>query len=234
MSSAGQHAVIALLVISIAGCADKKPVAAAPPAAAQAPSTDTGKTGAMYPPPLTPTETQPVNTTPPPQPTVAKTEPPPAPPPEPAATKQKPAPTHKQKPSAAKPATTGSGDPPDTPAATTAPAASGTSTGTPAADAPTTVAEGGEPAAASPIGQLSTGDVADQAQIRKDTVDIITNTENGLNAIKRTLNAQDQETANQIKAFLDKARSALKNDDLDGAHTLATKAKVLLDELNKT
>jgi len=234
MNSAGKHAVIAILVISIAGCADKKPVAAAPPAAAQAPSTDTGKTGAMYPPPLTPTETQPVSTEPPPQPTVAKAEPPPPPPPEPAKTKKTPSTTHKQKPSAAKPSTTAPADTMETPAVNAQGATPPATGGTTATDTPTTVAEGGEPAAASPIGQLSTGDVADQAQVRKDTVDLITNTENGVNSIKRTLNAQEQETATQIRTFLRNAKQALSNDDLDGAHTLATKAKVLLDELNKT
>jgi len=55
-----------------------------------------------------------------------------------------------------------------------------------------------------------------------------------VNSIKRTLNAQEQETATQIRTFLRNAKQALSNDDLDGAHTLATKAKVLLDELNKT
>jgi phosphoribosylformimino-5-aminoimidazole carboxamide ribonucleotide (ProFAR) isomerase len=65
-------------------------------------------------------------------------------------------------------------------------------------------------------------------------VDIITTTENGLGGIKRTLTPQEEETVSQIKAFLTKAHEALKNNDLDGAHTLATKAKVLLDELNKT
>jgi hypothetical protein len=233
MNSAGKHAVIALLVISIAGCAEKKTVVT-PPVTAQAPPTDTGKTGAMYPPPLTPTETEPVSTTPPPEPTVAKSEPPPPPPPEPAKTKKTPSTTHKQKPSAAKPAANGAGDSTDTQAANTSTTTTPVTSGTPAAEAPPTVAEGGEPAAASPIGQLSTGDVADQAQARKDTVDLITSTENGLNGIKRTLSSQEQETANQIRTFLKNAKQALSNDDLDGAHTLATKAKVLLDELNKT
>jgi outer membrane biosynthesis protein TonB len=234
MNSAGKHAVIVLLGISIAGCTEKKPVVATPPPHAQAPATpNAGKAGAMYPPPLTPTQPEPETTTPPPAPTVAKTETPPPPAPEPAKTK-KPATTKKTKPSAAKPANAT-----DKPAdATDTPATPGTSAAnapaTPPANSATTVAEGGEPAAISPIGELSTGDVAGQAQTRKDTVDIITGTESGVDGIKRTLTAQEQETVAQIRAFLNKAREALKTDDLDGAHTLATKAKVLLDELNKT
>ena len=41
--------------------------------------------------------------------------------------------------------------------------------------------------------------------------------------------AQEQETVNQIKGFLTKAKTALTNQDFDGASVLATKAKVLLD-----
>ena len=51
--------------------------------------------------------------------------------------------------------------------------------------------------------------------------------------MKRSLTSQEQETVNQIKDFLSKARQALSIDDLDGAKNLATKAKVLLDELTK-
>jgi hypothetical protein len=234
MNSAGKHAVIALLVISIAGC-DEKKTKTVPPAQAQAPSIDAGKAGAMYPPPLTSTQPQPETPPPAPAPTVAKTAPPPPPPPPPAKTKKTTG-THKpSKPAAAKPAGSTSGDSTDT-SATSAqtPATTGSSTQTATPDLPGEIAASGEPAAASPIGQLSTGDAAEQAQTRKETVDIITNTENGLNNIKRTLNAQELETANQIRTFLTKAKQALSIDDLDGAHTLATKAKVLLDELNKT
>ena len=230
MNSAGKHAVIALLAISIAGCAEKK-AKTAPPAQAQAPSLEAGKAGALYPPPLTQPSAQPAKPTPPPAPTVAKAEPAPPPPPPPA-NAGKATSKHKSKPSAAKSAsspsssTAGSTD-------TAAAAQLGTTTSG-QADAATDVATAGEPAAASPIGQLTTGDTAGHTHPRKDTSDLITNTENGLNSIKRTLTPQEQETATQIRTFLTKAKQALGNEDLDGAFTLATKAKVLLDELNKT
>jgi outer membrane biosynthesis protein TonB len=233
MNSAGKHAVVALLVISIAGCAEKN-AKTAPPAQAQAPSLDAGKAGAMYPPPLTSPQPQTEQAPPAPAPTVANTAPPP-PPPEPAVKTKKPTnSTRKTKPSAAKTPTSTTAEGGETSAATTqTPGA--TATMPPASPDPATdVAANAEPAAASPIGQLSTGDAAEQAQTRKETVDIITSTENGLNGIKRSLSAQEQETANQIKTFLTKAKQALSNEDLDGALTLATKAKVLLDELNKT
>ena len=63
---------------------------------------------------------------------------------------------------------------------------------------------------------------------------MIDGTEKGLSELKRTLTTAEQETAVQIRTFLLKARQALAQGDLEGAHTLATKAKVLLDELTKS
>jgi hypothetical protein len=136
--------------------------------------------------------------------------------------------THKPKPSAAKPAGTESGT---TQTAGSEAAAAGTA---PPASETTDVAANSEPAAASPIGQLTPVDTPEQAQKGKDTGDLIIRTEDGLNSIKRQLSTQEQETVSQIRAFLNKARTALTNQDYDGAYILATKAKVLLDELNKT
>ena len=221
MTSAGKHAVFALLAISIAGCGEKK-VKTAPPVQAQAPSVDAGKAGAMYPPPLT--STQPQTEQPPaaPPPTVA-TAPPPTEPPAPAKTKKSPTAHKTTKPTAKPDGTDSSAAPP------LASDANGSGTGS------SNVAANGEPAASTPIGQLTTGDVAGQSSsTRKDTVDLINSTENGLNNIKRSLSSQEQETVSQIRTFLTKAKQALSGDDLEGAHTLATKAKVLLDELNKS
>jgi hypothetical protein len=104
---------------------------------------------------------------------------------------------------------------------------------TPAPAAGTTQqASAGE--AASPIGQLSTTGENSGNQSRHDILDKITKTEKGLSDIKRTLTPEEQETANQIRTFLSKARQALTQDDLDGAQTLVTKATVLLDELTKS
>jgi hypothetical protein len=225
MKSASKHAVTALLAMSIAGCTNKQ-ANTAPPAQAQAPAIDAGKAGALYPPPLTESQTQTQPPTPSPPPEVAKSEPAPPPqPPPPATTKNT---SHKSKPSAAKPGST--------PAGSSASATSETPASPPAAS-PTTepstdVAANAEPAKASPIGELTPGDTPGQAQKDKETNDLITSTENGLNAIKRPLSAPEQETVNQIKTFLTKAKTALSNQDLDGAFILATKAKVLFDELN--
>jgi hypothetical protein len=85
----------------------------------------------------------------------------------------------------------------------------------------------------SPIGQLTTGDSAMGEKAKRETADLIGGTEQGLNGIKRSLSTEEKVTAAQIRTFLKQAQQALDNGDTDGAHTLATKAKLLLDELTK-
>jgi hypothetical protein len=82
--------------------------------------------------------------------------------------------------------------------------------------------------ALSAIGQLSSGDPAD---VRQETEESIASIEKELNGISRTLDGPKQKTADQIREFLKQARAALLSGDVDGAHTLAAKAKVLLAEL---
>jgi hypothetical protein len=82
----------------------------------------------------------------------------------------------------------------------------------------------------SAIGQLSSGDPAD---LRQRTINSIAATEHGLSSITRPLNDQEQKTAAQIREFLKQARAALASGDMDGAHTLAAKARVLLGELSR-
>jgi hypothetical protein len=84
--------------------------------------------------------------------------------------------------------------------------------------------------AVSAIGQLSSGD---PANFRQQTEDSIAAIERGLNGMNRTLNDSEQKTADHIREFLKQARAALASGDVDGAHTLAAKARVLLDELTK-
>jgi outer membrane biosynthesis protein TonB len=84
--------------------------------------------------------------------------------------------------------------------------------------------------AVSAIGQLSPGGSSD---LRQQTVDSIASTEHGLKDINRTLSDQEQKTVTQIKEFLKQARTALTSGDVDGAHTLALKAKVLLGEISQ-
>jgi hypothetical protein len=82
----------------------------------------------------------------------------------------------------------------------------------------------------SAIGQLSSGAPSNQ---RQQTLDSIAATERGLAGITRSLSDQEQKTAAQIKEWLKQAHNALDSGDVDGAHTLAAKAKALLTELNQ-
>lgn len=94
----------------------------------------------------------------------------------------------------------------------------------------TTQQASNESSGVSAIGQLSSGAPSD---LRQQTSDSIAATEHGLNSLNRTLNDQEQKTATQIREFLKQAREALATSDVDGAHTLAQKAKVLLSELTQ-
>jgi len=84
------------------------------------------------------------------------------------------------------------------------------------------------PPEVSAIGQISSGDSAD---LRRQTENSIAATERSLNNISHGLNDQEQKTAAHIREFLKQAKAALASGDVDGASTLAAKAKVLLGEL---
>ena len=84
----------------------------------------------------------------------------------------------------------------------------------------------------SPIGQLSDGTKQDSGQSKHDTAELIRTTQNGISAVKRTLSPDESKIVMQIHSFLQQAQKALDNGDTDGAFTLATKARVLLDELS--
>ena len=82
----------------------------------------------------------------------------------------------------------------------------------------------------SAIGQLSSGEPSD---LRLQTTKSISDTERGLSNINRELGDQEKKTADHIREFLKQAKAALNSGDVDGAATLAAKAKVLLGELSK-
>jgi hypothetical protein len=205
MKVANLCASLVLLALGTTGCSHK---AASPPQQAQAPPLQTGK--ATLPPPDT-TQQQEKSETP-----LASPLPPasaqsvPLPPPKPQKVRKKP------KPASAKSDTTQT--------AAAAPAASGAT----AQATPVSAAGSG-----SPIGQLTTGDSASGERTKHETADLIGGTQQGLNGIKRPLSTDELVTASQIRTFLKQAQQALDTGDTDGAHTLATKAKLLLDELTK-
>lgn len=86
------------------------------------------------------------------------------------------------------------------------------------------------PAEVSAIGQLSLSP-GNSSDMKSETEQSIASTEHGLKDITRPLSDQEQKTAGQIREFLKQAHTALTAGDVDGAHTLALKAKVLLTEI---
>lgn len=100
----------------------------------------------------------------------------------------------------------------------------------PAQQAANTPPPAAETPGVSAIGQLSSGEPSD---MRRETEDWIVGTERGLNGLNRSLSDPEQKTAAQIREYIKQAREALLSGDVDGAHTLAAKAKVLLSELSQ-
>jgi hypothetical protein len=204
---------LALLVVLCTGCPFRK--ASPPPQQAQAPPLQSG-TGTLSP-PKTPQQQEKTTSplaSPLPPPSAQNVPLPPPPPPKKV--------RHRVK--TTKPA--------DTPQ--TAAAVPGGATPAPASQVATQTTIPQQPAAAaSPIGQLTTGDSAMGERTKHETADLIGETQQGLNGIKRTLSAEEKVTAAQIRTFLKQAQQALDSGDTDGGHGWATKAKLLLDELTK-
>lgn len=226
MRSLSKAFALILLGISVSGCRHKAQTTT--PQAAQAA-------------PIAPATTYAKNGPPPPQ--MPAPQLPKIGPPEPKTTgsteKPKPHKTihHKAKPSSEPPtaaqngeqASSGNGG-----TATTANAPALPATPAPAKEQNTTeVAVNNPTTDASPIGPLSEPGANVASPRRNQILDEINSTEKGLTDIKRPLTQEEQTTATQIRTFITKAREALNQEDLDGAHTLVTKAKVLLDELTK-
>jgi hypothetical protein len=208
MTSVNLCSLVAILVVFCAGCSHK---AAPPPQQAQAPPLQTGG-GTL--PPLSSTQQQEKSTTPLASPLPAPSaQSVPLPPPTPKKVR------HRTKPTPPKPAEA-TQTVPSEPAPQTAQVSLPQQT---AAGAPS----------GSPIGQLTTGDTALGEKTKRETLDLIGQTQQGLLGIKRTLTDEEKTTVGQIRNYLKQAQQALETGDGDGAHLLATKAKALLEELAK-
>lgn len=88
----------------------------------------------------------------------------------------------------------------------------------------------GDTSTPTPIGQLTAGPTQDTTGSRQQAASLIDTTRRGVDSL-HNLNGDQVKTVAQIRSFLEQAQRALHNGDVDGAHTLATKAKTLLDEL---
>ena len=71
------------------------------------------------------------------------------------------------------------------------------------------------------------------ARRRQETAQLLTLTDNELKSIKRSLSTEEQNIVLQIRGYMQQSQSADKDGDLDRARILATKAKVLADDLIK-
>lgn len=80
------------------------------------------------------------------------------------------------------------------------------------------------------LGQISSGDPPD---LKLQTQNSINYVEQQLAGIKGNVSEQDQHTIAHIREFLNQAKKALASGDVDGANTLAAKAKVLLAEVGR-
>ncbi len=68
----------------------------------------------------------------------------------------------------------------------------------------------------------------------KNADDLLAGTESNLKQISgRSLNATQQETVKQIQQYMDQARKAIHEGDLDRGRNLAFKAHLLSDDLVK-
>jgi ribosomal protein S20 len=82
------------------------------------------------------------------------------------------------------------------------------------------------------IGSLTAGGEANP-QTKQEAADLIASIEKRLTALPaQTLDDQKAQIS-KVKNFLRDAQAALKSGDAEGAKTLATKAKLLLDDLEK-
>jgi hypothetical protein len=77
------------------------------------------------------------------------------------------------------------------------------------------------------LGQLTAGDTAP----RQETEDLLRSQQRRLSAISPAIAALHSQQVEQARLFLKQADDAWQKSDVDGARTLATKAKVLLDEV---
>jgi ribosomal protein S20 len=92
------------------------------------------------------------------------------------------------------------------------------------------VAEPGSQAAA--IGALTAGEEANP-QTKQDAADLIVSIEKRLNSLPAQTTDEQKAQISKVRNFWRDAQAALKSGDAEGAMTLATKAKLLLDDLEK-
>ncbi len=98
--------------------------------------------------------------------------------------------------------------------------------------APNQLAVDEEPADVAAIGDLTTGSDA-TPQRHQQALDLIATNDKRINALRPDILRNQRSQISKIKNFQKQAHQALDSGDSEGAMTLATKAKLLLDDLDK-
>ena len=70
-------------------------------------------------------------------------------------------------------------------------------------------------------------------QTKQEAADLIATSEKRLDALPAPKSEDEKSQESKVRNFLKDAQEALKSGDAEGAKTLATKAKLLLDDLEK-
>ncbi len=83
------------------------------------------------------------------------------------------------------------------------------------------------------LGQLTTGGEANNAALRQGAEDLLRAQQRRLIALPPAVAAAHSEQTERARLFLRDADEAWKKLDIEGTRTLATKAKVLLDEITQ-
>jgi ribosomal protein S20 len=82
------------------------------------------------------------------------------------------------------------------------------------------------------IGALTAGGETNP-QSKQEAADLIASIEKRLNTLPAQVDENDKAQVSKVKNFWRDAQEALKSGDAEGAMTLATKAKLLLDDMEK-
>jgi ribosomal protein S20 len=97
---------------------------------------------------------------------------------------------------------------------------------------PVQVASAAAPPEETVIGALTAGGDANP-QTKQEAADLIASIEKRIGGLSAQKAEEQKAQVSKVKNFLKDAEDALKSGDVEGAKTLATKAKLLLDDLEK-
>lgn len=87
------------------------------------------------------------------------------------------------------------------------------------------------PSGIADLGELTTGGESNNEQFRSQTQDLLRTQNRRLASMSSSVIAMHAQQVEQARLYLKQAADAWKKQDMEGARTLGTKAKVILDEI---